>query len=293
MMRRRDFITLLGGATVARPLAASAQQPMPVIGYLYSGAAETSAHLLAAFRKGLDEGGYVEGRNVAIEYRFAGNQDDRLPELAADLVNRRVTLIVTPGTPVAALAAKAATTTIPIVFRTGADPMQSGLVTSINRPGGNVTGINTMSGELGAKQIGLLYEFFPPAKRFGVLVNPRDPSAGSWINDVQAGSAAIGRQHVVFSASGSTEIDAAFAGIVQQDVDALLVGPQGLFNNRRRTPRISSVKSASTLPASSRAKNQRTYRFCARRNSSSSSICRRQKRSGLRCRQTCSHAPTR
>jgi putative ABC transport system substrate-binding protein len=233
-VKRRELLAGLGGAAVAaRPLLAGAQTSAPVVGYLYSGAPETSAHLLAAFRKGLNEAGYVEGHNVAIEYRFAHNEDDRLAELAADLVRRRVAVIVTPGSPVAAIAAKSATTTIPIVFRTGADPVQTGLVASLGRPGGNVTGLNSMSGELGATQIGLLHELFPGATRFAVLVNPSDASAAQLIKDVQAAVSSIGREATVLSASTNLEIDAAFASLEQTRANALLIGPQGLFNNRR------------------------------------------------------------
>ena len=203
-----------------------AQQPaMPVVGYLYAGSPEASANLVAAFRKGLSETGYVEGRNVAIEYRWAHNELDRLPELAADLVRRRVAVIATPGSTPAALAAKAATTTIPIVFSTGGDPVQVGLVASLNRPGGNVTGITNMNAELGAKRLGLLHELLPGAARFAVLVNPNSPNAESMITDVQAAASAIGRQIEVLTASTNREIDAAFASLVQKRADALLVSP--------------------------------------------------------------------
>jgi putative ABC transport system substrate-binding protein len=161
-MRRREFISLIGSAAASWPLGARAQQPvLPVIGYLAAGTPETWANVVAAFRKGLGEIGYAEDRNVAIEFRWARNEFDRLPELAADLVRRRPVVIVTPSSAAATLAVKAATTTIPIVFSTGADPVQTALVVSLNRPGGNVTGVNNMSGEVGAKQLGLLHELLP------------------------------------------------------------------------------------------------------------------------------------
>ena len=183
-MRRRDFITLLGG-TAAWPVAAHAQPALPVIGYLYSGPPETSAPWLAAFRKGLSESGFSEGRNVAVEYRWAYNDPAQLPELAADLVRRRVAVIVTPGTASSVLAAKAATTTIPIVFRTGGDPIELGFVASLNQPGGNITGINAMSLEVGAKRVGLLHELLPRAARLAVLLNPDDPNADAYTKDLR------------------------------------------------------------------------------------------------------------
>jgi putative ABC transport system substrate-binding protein len=195
-MRRREFITLLGGAA-SLPLAARAQQrAMPVIGYLDGGSSEPSR--VAAFHKGLSESGYVEGRNVGIEYRGAHNEVDRLPELAADLVRRRVAVIVTSGI-TSVLAAKAATTTIPIVFGTGADPIQDGLVPRQNRPGGNVTGITSIGVEITPKRLGLLHEPLPRAARFAVLVNPNDANAASTITDVRAAASTIGRQIEVFS----------------------------------------------------------------------------------------------
>jgi len=173
-MRRREFIALLGGAAVTWPLAARAQ-PMPVIGYLYEGWPEPSAQLLAAFRKGLSETGYVEGRNVTIEFRWALGQYDRLPELAVELVRRRVAVIVAPGGMPAALAVKAATTTIPIVFGTGGDPERTGLVASLNRPGGNVTGVVVLTTEMAGKRVDLLRQLLPTAAAFALLVNPTNP----------------------------------------------------------------------------------------------------------------------
>jgi putative ABC transport system substrate-binding protein len=230
-MRRRELVTLLGVAAVAWPLAARAQQP--VVGYLYSGAPETSAYMVEAFRNGLSEQGFSEGRNVAIEYRWANHEPERLPELAADLVRRRVAVIVAPGTSAGVLAAKAATTTIPIVFRTGGDPIELGLVASLNRPGGNVTGVNAMSLETVAKRLGLLHDLLPRAARFAVLFNPNDPNAGQYLKDLQGAAAAIGRQVEFFGASNIREIDVAFAGLAQKRPDALLVVSQGLLNNRR------------------------------------------------------------
>src|SRR6516225_10911069 len=232
-MKRRQFITLLGGAA-AWPLAALGQQPaMPVIGYLYSGAPETSSAWVAPFRQGLSETGFFEGHNVAIEYRWAQNAPERLPELAADLVRRRVAVIVTPGIAAAVRAAKAATSTIPIVFRTGGDPVELGLVASLNQPGGNVTGINTMSLETGTKRLGLLHELLPQAVHFAVLINPNDPNAANYKKDLEAAASSIGRQIVFFNASNNQEIDAAFASFAQKRPDALVVVSQGFLINRR------------------------------------------------------------
>jgi len=231
--RRREFITLLGGGAAAWPIAARGQQAaMPVIGYLSVTAPEASQPFIAALRKGLSETGYVEGRNVAIEYRWAHNEHDRLPELAADLVRRQVAVIATSSTP-AALAAKAATTTIPIVFSGGADPVQSGLVASLNRPGGNVTGLSSMNTDLIGKRLGILHELLPVAARFAVLVDPNAANAESTITDAQAAAAAIGRQIEVLTASSNREIDAAFASLVQKRIEVLLVSPHTLFFNRR------------------------------------------------------------
>jgi ABC-type uncharacterized transport system substrate-binding protein len=233
-MKRRDFITLLGGAAATWPLAGRAQQPaMPVIGFLRPGSPEPNAHLVAAFRKGLGETGYVEGRNVAIEYRWAHDHNDRLSELAADLVRLRVAVIATPGSTAAAAAAKSATDTIPIVFSGGGDPVETGLVASLNRPGGNVTGVSSMSGELGAKRLGLIQELVPGAARFAVLVNPNNPLTEPYVADLRAAAAAIGRQIEVLIATTSRDIDTAFPMLMEKRADALLVGPDPLFVSRR------------------------------------------------------------
>jgi putative ABC transport system substrate-binding protein len=235
-MKRREFITLLGGAAVAWPLTVRAQQAaMPVIGILHAGVPEANVHLMAAFRRGLGDTGYVEGQNVAIEYRWAHNDSTRLPELAADLVRRRVTVITTPIGTVAALAAKAATATIPIVFSAGTDPVQADLVASLNRPGGNVTGIVNLNAELGAKRLGLLHELRPDAARFALMVNSSSPIAtAAAIKDVQSAASTIERHIDIFTPSTSREIDAAFAGLVKNHVAALLVnGADPFFIDRR------------------------------------------------------------
>jgi putative tryptophan/tyrosine transport system substrate-binding protein len=229
-MRRREFITLLGGA-VAWPLAARAQQqPMPVIGFLSSSSADR-ARYLTAFRQGIREAGYVEGQNVAIEYRWAQDQYDRLPDLAADLVRRQVTVIAA-DTP-SSIVAKAATTTIPIVYAGGGDPVKLGLVASLNRPGGNVTGVTFVVAELGAKQLGLLHELQPGAVRVGVLVDPNYAPTQSFVSDVQAAALSIGKQIEVLEAPTARDIDTVFASLAQKPIDALLVGPGPVLNNRR------------------------------------------------------------
>jgi putative ABC transport system substrate-binding protein len=232
-MRRREFITLLGGAAVAWPLSARAQQAaMLVIGFLDAASAAERSNFLAAFRQGLAEAGYVEGQNVAIEYRWAEGRYDRLPELAADLVRRRVGVIVTPGTTAAALAAKAATATIPIVFGVGGDPVQLGLVASLNRPGSNATGVNFFSMDLVAKRMELLRELMPAAHRIAVLVNPTDPeNFKPTIRDVEA--AVGGQQVLAFEAATGRQIDAAFASLVREKVEALFVAGGAFFSTRR------------------------------------------------------------
>jgi putative tryptophan/tyrosine transport system substrate-binding protein len=235
-VRRREFITLLGGAAAAWPLAARAQQPaMPVVGFLHSASADTFADRLRAFRQGLKETGHVEGENLTIEYRWAENQLDRLPALAAELVRRQVTIIVAAGGTVSTLAAKAATTTIPIVFAAGEDPVSLGLVESIARPGGNLTGINFLSTELTAKRLGLLRELVPKAVRIAVLVNPDNaPIAEPTLRETLEAARSIGLQIQVLNVSTSREIDAAFPALMRERPDALFIGPDPFFNNRRK-----------------------------------------------------------
>jgi len=233
-MRRRDFIKGIVGSATAWPLAARAEQPaIPVIGYLYAGSPESSTQRVAAFRKGLNEAGYREGENVAIEFRWANDQTDRLPELAADLIRRRVAVIATPGSTPASLAAKAATTTIPIVFGIGSDPVQEGLVASLARPGGNVTGVAWQTGELGAKRLALQHELLPKAMRVVLLVNPNNPLTAPIVADVQTAAPSVGVQIEVMTATNNREIDSAFAGLAQKRIDALLVGADALFHGRR------------------------------------------------------------
>jgi putative ABC transport system substrate-binding protein len=232
-MNRREIITLFGGAATW-PLTARAQQAIPVIGFLHAGLPESFVHLVAAFRIGLSQSGYVEGQNVTIEYRWANNDNDRLPQLAADLVRRRVAVIVTPASTAATLAAKAATTTIPIVFETGADPVKIGLVASFNRPGGNATGVSDIGVELGAKRLGLLHELLPGAVRFAALVNPNNPFITEpFVAEIQAAASAFGRKIEIIRASTTSDIDAAFATFVRERVDAFLISPEALFVGRR------------------------------------------------------------
>ena len=206
---------------------------MPVIGFVYPGVPELSAGIVAAFRKGLNETGFVEGRNVTIEFRFGYNDNARLPELMADLVNRRVALIATPGSTPSALAAKAATTAIPIVFGIGPDPVEIGLVASLNRPGGNITGVSSLNAELGAKRLGLLHELLPSAARFAILVNPNNRNVESLTRDSQATASVIGRQVEVVAASSTRDINAVFVNLRQKGADALLVSPDPLLDSRR------------------------------------------------------------
>jgi ABC-type uncharacterized transport system substrate-binding protein len=234
-MKRREFITLLGGAAAAWPLAARAQQAaMPVIGFLDRRSPGTIDDFLRAFRQGLKETGYVEGENVAIEYRWADGQIDRLPELTAALVRRRVAVIVASGAVASALAAKEATTTIPIVFIVNDDPVRLGLVASLARPGGNLTGVNFLSGELVAKRLEPLRELVPGAARVAVLVNPANAAnTETTLRDVEPAARVMGMQIQVLNASTSREIDAAFATFARERPDALFVGGDSFFFSRR------------------------------------------------------------
>jgi putative ABC transport system substrate-binding protein len=251
-MKRREFIVASASAAVAWPLAARAQQPaMPVIGFLDAASAAERTDYMAAFRQGLFQAGYVDGQNVAFEYRWAEGRYDRLPELAADLVRRPLSVIVTPGTTAAAQAAKAATATIPIVFGVGGDPVQLGLVASLNRPGGNATGVNFFTTDLVAKRMELFRELVPGAKRVAVLVNPTDHSNDSALRDVE--TAAIGQQVLTFEAASGREIDAAFAGLAREKVDALFVSGGTFFSTRRVQLAVLAARYA--VPASYSQRN--------------------------------------
>ncbi len=233
-MQRREFITLLGGAAATWPLAARAQQPtIPVIGFIRDGSADASAHFAAAFRKGLNETGYVEGQNVTVEYHWLEGQFDRLPALVADLVRRQVAVITTPGN-APALAAKAATATIPIVFGVSDDPVKLGLVASLARPGGNATGINFFNQEVAAKRLRLLHDLVPKAVRIAVLVNPGNASnAEPTLRDVQEAASTIGLQIQILNATTIGEIDAAFATLARERPDALFLAGDAFFTSRR------------------------------------------------------------
>ena len=232
MIRRREFITLLGAA--AWPVAARTQQPaLPVIGFLHNGSPEVTPSLVAGFRQGLSETGFIDGRNVTIEFRWAHNDSSRLPELAADLVRQRVNVIATPNGDQAARAAKAATTAIPIVFGSTGDPVKNGLVASYNRPGGNLTGVTSLLQELGAKRLGLLHELLPGATRFAVLVHEGNTLNERVITDLRAAASSLGFQIEVLSAGTNRDIDMAFANLPQKRADALLTAPSPLFGARR------------------------------------------------------------
>jgi ABC-type uncharacterized transport system substrate-binding protein len=246
--RRREFITLLGGAAAAWPLAGQAQQPeRPVIGFLNGQSRDNSVHLVEAFRQGLKQIGYVEDRNLAIEYRWAEGQVDRLPALAADLVRRQVAVIAATGGSPPPFAAKAATTTIPIVFNSAGDPVRLGLVASLNRPGGNLTGIGWFSAEMGAKRLALLNELVPAAAVVALLVSPDEPESLWQPADAQNAARALGRRLIVLNAATTSEIDAAFASLVQQGAGALVVGTGAFLLNRR--DQIIALAAHHRLPA--------------------------------------------
>jgi len=324
-MKRREFITLLGGAA-AWPLAARAQQStMPVVGLINLGTPDAMAHYVAAFGNALSEAGYVEGQNVTVEYHWLAGQYDRLPALMADLVRRRVAIIATPGGTPAALAAKAATTTIPIVFGVAENPVKLGLVVNLARPGGNATGVNFFLGEVVAKRLGLLHDLVPKAVRIAVLVNPANaPTAEATLRDIPEAARAIGLQIQVLNATTTPEIDAAFATIVRDRADALFVAPDAFFAARRgqlatlaardRVPTscpnremveagllmsygtniADMFRQTAFIPlTSSRATSPPSYPFYSRPNSNSSSTCRLPGRSVSKCQTRCNCSPTR
>ena len=325
-MRRREFITLLGGAASAWPLTARAQQPaMPVIAFIDATSAVASARWTAAFRNGLNETGYTEGKNVAVEYHWLEGRYDRLPALLAELVGRRVAVIATPGSTPAALAAKAATTTIPIVFGVGEDPVKLGLVANLARPGGNATGINFFVSEVVLKRLGLLHDLVPGAVRIAVMINPGNAAtAEATLREVQKAADAFGLQIHVLNARTIDEIDAAFATLAHERPDALFVAGDAFFLDRRvqfatltareripatysvreltaagglmsygPTSRTSFITSASIPVASSRAPSPPTCQWCNRLNLSSSLTCKRHEPSASTCRLECSQSPMR
>ena len=249
-IRRREFITFLGGAVAAWPMAAEAQQAaMPVVAFISLGSADSLVRRVAAFRKGLGETGYVEGQNVTVEYHWLEGQNERLPALLADLVRRRVAVIATPAFTTGAIAAKAATATIPIVFGVGEDPVKLGLVASLAQPGGNATGFNFFNQEVDAKRLGLLHELVPKAVRVALLLNPASATAAeSTFREVQEAARVLGLQIFFYKASTSGEIDAAFATLARERAEALFVGGDGFFNSRR--VQLITLAARDRLPAS-------------------------------------------
>jgi putative ABC transport system substrate-binding protein len=247
-MKRREFITLLGGAAAAWPLTARAQQAMPVIGVLSAEWPDLFTDRLRVFHDGLRETGYVEGRNLAIEYRWAEGQNDRLPALAAELVSRQVSVIVTAGSTPAALAARKATTTIPIVFYLGADPIEAGLVPSLSRPGGNLTGVVTLNVELAPKRLELLHELVPAATIIAALINPTNPVlADSLTKDLQAAARTLGLELHVLHASSERDFDTAFASLVQLRAGGLVIGADALFNSQ--SEKLAALTNRHAVPA--------------------------------------------
>jgi putative ABC transport system substrate-binding protein len=250
-MRRRQFLTLVGGAaaiSVARPSLAVAQPAaLPVIGFLHSGSPEASIRRTDAYLKGLRDAGFVDGKNVAIEYRWAQGHDDELPAMAADLVQRRVAVIVTPGSTAASIVAKHATSTIPIVFTSGSDPVELGLVASLNRPGGNLTGITSINADISAKRFGVLRQMVPQAAHYFGLVNPASPLAGPVTRQLRAGAASLGVQIDILHASTEDEIDAAFAGLPRDPGNVLVSSPDAFLYSRRK--RIAALAASHAVPA--------------------------------------------
>jgi putative tryptophan/tyrosine transport system substrate-binding protein len=248
-MKRRDFITLLGGAA-AWPLTARAQQPaMPVIGFLSSGSPDLDTDRLAGFRRGLSETGHVESRNVAIEYRWAEGQYDRLPALAADLVRRQVAVIATDSGVPGARAAKAATTTIPIVFNTGVDPVAFGLVASLARPGGNLTGVTSLADEVGPKRLELMHELVPAVTSMALLVNPTNPNAETQSRDMQAAARTLGLQLNVLHATTERDFDAVFAAMAPLRTGALIIGPETYWRSPARSRQLAALAARLAIPA--------------------------------------------
>jgi putative ABC transport system substrate-binding protein len=322
-MRRREFIYLIGGVAAAWPLSAHAQQPsLPVIGFLNGGSPEGYEPEVNAFRQGLKETGYVEGQNVAIEYRWAHGQYDHLAGLVGDLVQRQVKVIAATSTP-ANLVAKASTTTIPIVFTTGGDPVGLGLVSSLSRPGGNVTGVTQMTGEVAPKRVELAHELVPTATVFGLLINPTNPMAETVTRDSQAAAAKLGLQLNVLHASTEAEIDDAFTTFRQMRAGALVIGTDAFFNNRVEQLAALAIRNSAlaiyeyhqfveagglasyggSITDSYRlagiyvgrilkGEKAPTCRSSRQRKSSSSSTSRPPRRSALPCRSRCKTAPT-
>ena len=247
-MRRRDFISVIGGAAAAWPFAARAQQPaMRVIGFLNSASPQPFANYVAGFRTGLKETGYIDGQNVTIEFRWAEGHYDRLPEMAADLVRHKVAVLVATGGTPSIMAAKAATATIPIVFTAGADPVRSGFVTSLNRPGGNVTGVNMFVTQMESKRLGLLRALIPGVQLIAVLLNPSNPVYAEQLREVQEPAAAIGQQIHILLASNVSDIDAAFATAVQLRAGAMLVSGEPFFNSQH--DKIIALAARHSIPA--------------------------------------------
>ena len=247
-MRRREFITLIGGAAAAWPLVAVAQQPaMPVVGFMSARSPSDSVHLVEAFRQGLKDGGFVEGHNITVDYRWAHGDYSRLPALARELVDRKVAVLLGIGGDASALAARAATSTIPVVFGMGSDPVQAGMVASLNRPGGNVTGVNLLANDLEPKRLGLLNQLVPGTVTIGALLNPKFPPATQQAKELRVAAQAIGLPLIIFYASSDAELDTAFAALAEQRAGALLSGADPFFDTRR--DRIIGFAAHRQLPA--------------------------------------------